>query len=115
MALTADQITLLRKMIDEDDDSNGWSAVALELVAAQHINDDGTYAMSGIAGTIWRAKAATYVESVNTAESGSKRDNGQMFDHAIKMAEIFEGESDEDETTIPAPRSTKVVRAVREG
>lgn len=116
MALTTDQIALLRKMVDEEDDSNGWTVVALNLVAAQHINEDGSYAINGIAGSIWRAKAATYVEMVNTSESGSSRSAGQMFDHAIKMAELFEGSNgDGEDGSIPAPRSTRIVRAVREG
>jgi hypothetical protein len=116
VALTADQITLLRKMIEEENDADGWSEIALNLIASQYINADGTYNLNGIAGKVWGIKAASYVESVDTAESGSSRKASQMFDHAIEMAKFFNGsDGDEDNATLPAPRSTRVVRATREG
>lgn len=103
-------------MIEEETDADGWSEVALNLIASQYINADGTYNLNGIAGKVWGIKAASYVESVDTSESGSSRKASQMFDHAIKMAQLFDGgDGDEDDASIPAPRSTRVVRATREG
>jgi|SRR6187549_2337121 len=113
MALTADQLAQLRKMIDELDDAEGWNDTALELLASGNLNQDGTYNLNKAANAGWGIKAARYVELVRISESGSSRDLQQMFEHAITMAKLY-GDMDGGEVAAtPAPQSTKIVRATR--
>lgn len=97
-------------MIDEEDETGGWGDVPLS--ALYDANDSD---LRVTAARVWEAKAASYVNMVNTSESGSSRSASQMFDHAITMAKTFgtDGSSGTD-TSTEAPRSTKIVRATRE-
>lgn len=114
MALTADEVTRLRNMIDEPDDTNGWSEVALNLLAEANTSSDGSYDLRKIAGSVWESKAAKLVDAVNISESGSSRSQSQMFDHAIAMAKQFGGSTGETGTSSPSrPRSYRIVRPER--
>lgn len=116
MALTEGQLAQLRKMIDETDDSDGWSDTALQLLASQYVLEDGSYNLPGAAGGGWAMKAARYVELVRVSESGSSRDLQQMFDHALAMAKYYDNGGGDGEEVVPVvvpPQSTKIVRAVR--
>lgn len=117
MALTTEQLQQLRKMIDEEDASEGWGDAVLLALAENHKNEDGSYDLRGAAAGIWEAKTASFVNLVNTQESGSSRSMSQQFDHALAMAKLFAGDdsSSGTDTTTAAPRSTKIVRATREG
>lgn len=115
MALSPEQLAQLRRMIDEPNDSNGWTDTALNLLASQHLRTDGTYDMNGMAGAGWTQKAARYVELVAMAEAGSSRSLNQMFDHALAMAKQYASAGTEVTDPTPSPRSTRVVRATRGG
>jgi hypothetical protein len=110
MAISDDQLAELRRMIDEADNTTGWT----DLVLSALFDSNGTD-LRLTAKSIWEAKAASYVELVNTSESGSSRSMSQKFDHAITMAKTFGADSSGTDTVINAPRSTKIVRATREG
>lgn len=115
MAISDAQLAALRLMIDEPD-SSVWSDTALALLADNNLNTDGTYDLRKTASQIWESKAASYVDLVNTSESGSSRSMSQKFDHAVVMAKQFGSSSSGTDTSdTEAPRSTKIVRATREG
>lgn len=115
MAISDEQLAQLRKMIDEEDGAGGWTDIALAALAEANLATDGSYDLRKVASTVWEAKAAAYVELVNTSESGSSRSMAQKFDHAITMAKTFGTSSTGTDTSTAAPRSTKIVRATREG
>lgn len=116
MALTADQLASLRRMIAELNEANGWTDPIL-LATAEAYLIDGVYNLRLAAGAIWEQKAASLYEAVKVSESGSTRDMQQAFDHAVVMAKLFSGTGSDGETpAVPVyPRSTKIVRATREG
>lgn len=111
MALEPEQRTFLRQLVSEPDDTGGWTDERIDELAMGALLADGTYDLRLYAAIIWDAKAADVAELVNVSESGSSRSMGQVFDHAVKMAEryrapITTGVAD------PAsrPRSTRIVR-----
>lgn len=112
---TPEQYLLLRNLINEDDDSNGWTDERLDEVFAQTVNGDGSVNVRRAASSIWESKAADYVELTDTAESGSSRRNSQAFDHAQKMAVYFGGTSPDPSVVAAATtmRSHRIVRPVR--
>lgn len=113
MALSAEQLAQVRKMIDEADATRGWTDVAINLVADRHIVD-GVYDLRSTSGDIWETKAAQYVEAVNISESGSSRADAAMFDHAMAMAKQF-GSTDPALLAANRPRSTRIVRPTSGG
>ena len=113
VALTADQLAQVRRMISEPNDSNGYTDLIL-LAAAEAFLTDGSYNLRGLAGELWEQKAAATWELVQTSESGSSRAMQQAFDHAVTMAKLFKEVSAGIETTSSYPRSTRIVRPVRE-
>jgi hypothetical protein len=114
VALTADQLAQVRRMISEPDDSNGYTDVIL-LAMAEVFLLDGVYNLRGLAGELWEQKAAATWELVQTSESGSSRAMQQAFEHAVTMAKLFREIGTGVETSASAPRSTRIVRPVREG
>jgi hypothetical protein len=72
--------------------------------ASKNINEAASY--------VWQTKASQYSTLVNVSESGSSRSMGQMFEHALKMAQYFGG-SDVD-TGPEAGGRTRIGRIVRE-
>lgn len=109
MPISDDQLEELRKMVDEEDDTAGWTDVALSVLFDSNNSD-----LRLTASRVWEAKAASYVSMVNTSESGSSRSMSQQFDHAITMAKTFGDSSSGTDTVVNAPRSTKIVRPIRE-
>lgn len=116
MALTAAELEELRKYIDEADDTGGWTDVVLSALAEAYKNSSGGYNLRGTASAVWAAKAAEYHALVDTSESGSSRSMSQKFKHAMELAKLFGSDSSSGtDDTIPSPRSTRIVRATREG
>lgn len=116
MALTADQLAQIRRMVS-DTDNQFWSDDLLLASAEAFALDDGTYDLRGMAASLWEERAASWSSLVRTSESGSSRDLQQKFDHAIVMARRFQ-ESGSGTPTDPDavyPRSTRIVRPTREG
>lgn len=114
MALTADQLAQLRRMI-ADTTAEVWSDILLQAAAEAYVGTDGVYDMRGLAASLWEERAASAWELVQTAESGSSRAAQQAFDHAVVMAKRFGGDdgSSGTDTTTAYPQSTKIVRATR--
>lgn len=114
MALDPDELAFLRQIISEPADSPTWPDSRFETIAAGALQDDGSYNHTLTAALLWEAKAADAVELVNTSESGSSRSMGQVFDHAVKMAERYRGNATSPATTAPAGlTSTRIIRPER--
>jgi hypothetical protein len=115
VALTADQLAQLRRMIDEATDANGYTD-SLLVAGAEAYFADGVYNLRSYAASLWEEKAAKAAELVRTSESGSSRDMQQVFDHYMALANRFGGSAGtETPSTASYPRSTRIVRPVREG
>ena len=112
---TPEQYILLRELINEPDDTGGWTDERLDQVFAQTVNQDGSANVRRAAGVIWESKAADYVELTDTAESGSQRRNSQAFDHAQKMALHFAGSSPDPGVIVAVATmaSHRIVRPTR--
>lgn len=112
---TPEEYLLLRELINEPDDTNGWTDARLAQVFEQTLNQDGTVSVRRAAAGVWESKAADYVELADVAESGSQRRSSQIFDHAQKMALHF-GSSSPDPSVVVASttmRSHRIVRPTR--
>ena len=111
---TAAELARLRRIIDEPDNSNGWTDEKLEEIFAQTANKDGSLNFRAAAREVWEGKAASLAALVDVSESSSSRRNSQYFDHAQKMVAAY---SDATDPAVVAaqtrPRSTKMVRPTR--
>jgi hypothetical protein len=112
MALTADQLAQLRRMV-ADTTAEVWSDDLLQAAAEAYATTDG-YDLRALSASLWEERAASAWELVQTAESGSSRSAQQAFDHAVVMAKRFgdDSSSGTDNTTV-YPQNTKIVRATR--
>jgi hypothetical protein len=115
VALTADQLAQLRRMISEATEDAGWTDDDIAAIAEANVAADGTYDLRAIAAAIWEMKAAKYVTLANTSESGSSRSLSQIFEHAQAMANYFKNSLTTGDPTAVFPRSTRMVRPTREG
>lgn len=70
-----------------------------------------------VAARLWDEKAATYASLVNTSESGSSRNMGDLHKNALAMARYFKGLADEAEaeTPVDVTRFARTRAIVREG
>lgn len=112
MALSADQLAQLRRMIAEPTDANGYTDELL-LAGAEAFFMNDVYDLRAYAGSLWEEKATNVADLVNTSESGSSRSMSQIFDHYMALAARFRVPGDTTPTTA-APRSMRIVRPVRE-
>lgn len=113
MALDADQLAQVRRMV-ADTTGETWSDDLLQ-AAAEAFFVDNVYNLRALAASLWEEKAAEWATLVATSESGSSRAAQQQFDHAIEMAKRFAGNGSNGTTPVPVyPRSTRIVRPVRE-
>lgn len=112
MALTDDQMILVRELVAEPDDSNGWTDERINSLGPAALSADGTYDIRVYVALVWEAKAAEAVGLVDVSESGSSRSMGQIHAHAVKMAERYKPAAD-DNTGISAGR-TRIGKIVRE-
>lgn len=115
MALSTDQLAQLRRMIGEPTDANGYTDEMLAAGAEAYTNTDGTYNLRTYAASLWEEKATTVAELVKVSESGSSREMQQVFDHYMALAARFNTSTGTDPITTLAPRSTRIVRPVKEG
>jgi hypothetical protein len=112
---TPAEIAQLRDMINELDDTNGWTDEKLEEIIDRTLKADGTVNLRRAAGEIWEAKAGSFATLNDVTESGSSRRLSQTFDHYMKMAALF-GSTDEDPIAAALasrPVSEKIVRPTR--
>lgn len=113
MALSAEQLAQVRRMIDEANDANGYTD-ALLIAGAEAYFVNSAYNLRAYAGSLWEEKAAKAAELVRTSESGSSRDMQQVFDHYMALAARFNSSTGTDTATSLSPRSTRIVRPTRE-
>lgn len=113
---TASELARLRRMIDEPDNTNGWTDEKLEEVFAETANANGSLNFRAAAKDVWEGKAGSLAALTDVTESSSSRRNSQYFDHALKMAASYSDDASQDPTVVAAqtrPRSTKMTRATR--
>jgi len=95
---TAVEVSELRGLIAEPDESNGWTDEKLSSLI------DAGDTLNTVAASIWTTKAATFATLVNVSESGSSRNLSDLHKQALSMSQHFGsldgGTSDVDSTTI---------------
>jgi hypothetical protein len=112
---TAAERARVRQILNEPDDSNGWTDDRIDQLLEETSNPDGTFDFRSASASGWEQIAAGYTSLVNVTENGSSRSMSQQFDHAMAMAKMF-GSTGTDETgegSLPRPRSTRIVRPSR--
>lgn len=115
---TAEERARLRRMLNEPDDTNGWTDERIDSVLEGTANPDGSLDFRAAASAGWEEIASSYVGLVNVTENGSSRTMSQQFDHAMKLAAFFgtkDPSDDTGETTLPRPYSARIVRPTRNG
>lgn len=103
---TVDEIAALRLLINEPDDTNGWTDEKLGLVI------DGASSINDAARSVWVSKASTYVTLVDVSESGSSRKLSDLHKNALAMAKYY---SDLDGEGAPDPDEGPIVARIRRG
>lgn len=114
---TEEERLRVRQLLNEPDDSNGWSDERIDELLADTSDPDGTLDFRAAGRGGWEQKAASYVDLVNISENGSSRSTSQQFEHAMSMAKLF-GTGSPDETgksDLPRPHSVRMVRPTRNG
>lgn len=106
------ELALLRDMVSEPDDGEGWTDERLEVFIESGRNVTGTTNLRKAAAAVWEAKAANYVEHNDVSESGSSHRLSQSFDHAQKMAVLY-GSTSTDPTVVAAATRMSSHRIVR--
>jgi hypothetical protein len=102
----AEDILELRDMLNEPDDSNGWTDEKLGALI------DGFGTLNAAASSGWSTKAARYSELVNVSESGSSRSLGDLFSRAMQMAKYYR---DLDDVEDPPVDAGVVIGRIRRG
>lgn len=64
------------------------------------------------AGKLWRVLAARYHTMTDVTEAGSSRKNSLIFEHALKMAQIYDPVDDTPVDDVPAPSRTNSITRV---
>lgn len=115
MATTVDW-ERVRQLLNEPDETNGWTDIRIDELLAQTANPDGSLDFNAAAHSGWQQKAATLTTLVNISENGSSRSSEQEFQHALAMAKMFGSDKSSDDTgadSLPRPRSHRIVRPTR--
>lgn len=105
---TSDQITELRAKAGIVNDDTYGDDVALSALI------DASASVDAAAGDLWRRKAATYADLVDTSESGSSRSLSQLHRNAIEMSRFF-GATPVNDDPLDGRLVARSRRAVREG
>lgn len=112
---TPEERLRVRQLLNEPDDTNGWTDPRIDLLLANSANPDGSFDFRSAGQVGWEEKAATFSSLVNISENGSSRSSSQQFDHALAMAKMF-GSGTTDDTgkdTLLRPVSGRIVRPTR--
>lgn len=109
---TVAELARLRDMINEIDNTNGWTDERLETYLTQTSTGD-VINLRAAASAIWEAKAAEAADLVDVTESSSSRRLSQFFEHAQKMAAQYGATTTPTVTTSTRPRSTAMRRPTR--
>lgn len=108
MATSAD-VTQLRRFTGYEDTDPYDDAELSDMLDASNI-----YRVSE---RLWNEKAASLAALVNTSESGSSRNMGDLHKNALAMAKYFKGLADEHEAETPVDESrfARTRAIIREG
>lgn len=79
---TPNEIAELRGLIQEPSNEDPWTDEYLGGLIDR-------YGIDRSAKSIWKQKAAGYVEIVNISEGGSSRSNSDIHKHALEMIDVF--------------------------
>jgi hypothetical protein len=112
---TPEERVRVRQLLNEPDDTNGWTDERIDQLLASSANPDGSFDFRAAGQIGWEEIAASYTSLVNISENGSSRSSSQQFDHAMAMAKMF-GQGSTDDTggsTLPRPFSGRIVRPTR--
>lgn len=105
----SDQVGEVRRSIAEFANEEPYTDEVIEgwLAAGQTVY--------GIAGRVWRDKAAGYAHLVTISEAGSSRSMSDLYKNALAMAKSFEDRDAADTTPTPEPEAspytTPIIRA----
>jgi hypothetical protein len=89
-----EDIQKLRILINEPDDTNGYTDEVLGDII------DGTESLNGAASAVWTSKAGTYSTMVDVSESGSSRKLGDLYKNALGMSKHYQ---DLEDAATPTP------------
>jgi len=101
---TEDQVLELRDLINETDDTDGWTDEKLSAII------DATDSMNSAASRAWYLKAGQYASLVDVTESGSSRKLGDLRKNAVEMGALYAAA---DGTPEPTTTDAPVVRRIR--
>lgn len=102
---TVEQIVELRELINEPDDSNGWTDTKLGAII------DGEDSVKAAASAVWYRKASQYATMVDVSESGSSRKLSDLHKNALTMGAFYRDASGVGNSPTDAP----VVSRIRRG
>lgn len=92
---TASEIALVRQLINEPGDDNGWTDERIgELIEANRDSEDAVN-LKLVASDIWGIKASSFSKMVDITESGSSRKMGDLLKNALLLQKSLR------ETTAP--------------
>jgi hypothetical protein len=104
---TASEIAYVRQLINEPDDSNGWTDVRI----AEFIDNADTTRLA--AADIYGVKASSYEKLVDISESGSSRKMSDLLKNALLLQKALREGEDDGEIVDPLanrPRTRAIVR-----
>lgn len=110
---TVAELARLRDMINEPDDTDGWTDERLNDILVYTAYANGSLNLRRAASTVWEAKAAGLAELVDVTEASSSRRNSQVFDHAQKMAAQYGDAVTDPTSTVGRSRSIAMRRPTR--
>lgn len=104
---TEDEITALRRMVAEADDSNGWTDEQLAAII------DAEDTLNAAAAVVWSSKAGQVANLVDVSESGSSRKLSDLRKSALEMSAYYTGlDATEVVAQTPGPVITRIRRTV---
>lgn len=80
---TEDEVLLLRQMVNEEDDCNGFDDATLGATI------DSSTSINAAASSIWYLKAGKFSTMVDVSESGSSRKLGDLLKNAQAMGKLY--------------------------
>jgi hypothetical protein len=99
MAITSEQIVVLRRYIDEPTTAT-YSDLALNDIYMTFGED-----LNLVAAEVWRDKAAKSASLVDESEGPSSLKLSQIYTNATRQADYYQGRSDSN-TAVASPRRT---------
>lgn len=100
---TESEILELRGLIQESENVAPWTDEFLGGLIDR-------YGIRKSASSIWKQKAASYVELVSISEGGSSRSNGEVHKNAMAMVKMFDDEDEEEAKTSGRSQTRRIVR-----